>query len=254
MKSHTLTDLDAQLRFHDFPGLGIPLVFVHGLGCSSSCDYPRVVSDPALARRRFILVDLLGSGFSDRPDSFLYSMEDHARSLVDLLNALDAPEAHFFGHSMGGTIAIVVASLQPDRIRRLVLAEPNLDAGGGVFSRAIAAQSESDYITHGHAETIRSATANGNHIWAGSMAVSSPAAIHREATSLVRGGAPSWRDQLSSLRIPRTIIFGERSLPNPDATGLAKVGISIISVPNAGHSLMWENPSGLASAIDAALT
>ncbi len=29
MKSHTLSELDAQLRFHDFPAPGIPLVFIH---------------------------------------------------------------------------------------------------------------------------------------------------------------------------------------------------------------------------------
>lgn len=254
MNSHAVTALNAQVRFHDLPGPGIPLVFIHGLGCASSCDYPRVAADSALSRRRFILVDLLGSGFSDKPLDFGYTIEDHARSVVDLLNALDLPEADLFGHSMGGTIAIVIASLQPDCIRRLVLAEPNLDAGGGVFSCAIAAQSESDYVAQGHAETIRSATTEGNHVWAGSMASSAPAAIHREATSLVRGGEPSWRDQFLSLRIPRTVIFGERSLPNPDTDSLAEAGISVRVVPDAGHSVMWENPFGLAGAIDAALS
>ena len=48
----------ATLRWHDFPGDGLPVVFIHGLGCASSYDYPRIASDPALRERRKILIDL----------------------------------------------------------------------------------------------------------------------------------------------------------------------------------------------------
>lgn len=39
----------ATLRWHDFPGDGLPVVFIHGLGCASSYDYPRIASDPRSA-------------------------------------------------------------------------------------------------------------------------------------------------------------------------------------------------------------
>lgn len=194
-------------------------------------------------------MDLLGAGFSDKPDRFPYSVEEHARSILDLLAALDLGEVDLFGHSMGGAIAIAMASLGETRIRRLIVAEPNLDPGGGVFSRGIAAQSESDYATFGHAEVIRAALAEGNVVWAGSMAVSSPLAIHREAMSLVMGCSPSWRDLLLRARLPRTVLFGEHSLPDPDTDRLAKAGLDVRIVPGAGHNMMWENPSGLAEAI-----
>jgi len=253
MRSYSLGKPDAHIRFHDIPGPGIPILFVHGLGCASSCDFPRIVADLQLARRRFILVDLLGSGFSDKPADFGYSVEDHARTLLDLVNGLGLRCLDLFGHSMGGSIAIVAAAMEPSRICHLVLAEPNLDAGGGIFSRGIAGQSESDYVARGHAEEIRLASATGNHIWAGSMSVASPVAIHRGATSLVRGGVPSWREQLLALPIPRTVIFAERTLPDPDISKLVNGGISVEVVPDAGHSLMWDNPSGLAFAISQAL-
>ena len=253
MNTHLLTTLNVHLRFHDLPGPGIPLVFIHGLGCASSCDYPRVVFDPALSSRRFLLVDLLGSGFSDRPSHFSYSVDDHAHCILDLLSALNTPTVDLYGHSMGGTIAIVAAALQPNRIRRLIVSEPTLDPSIGVFSRSIAAQSESDYVAYSHEDAIRSAIQSGNHVWAGSMAASAPIAIHREARSLVRGGTPSWRDQLLSLSMPRTVVFGEHSLPHPDTKSLAKAGLTIDVVSNAEHSMMWENPSGLANAIQRAL-
>lgn len=64
----------ATLRWLDLPGEGLPLVFIHGLGCASSYDYPRVASDPALNGRRKILIDLPGFGYSDKPHDFSYNI------------------------------------------------------------------------------------------------------------------------------------------------------------------------------------
>ncbi|SOE94066.1 alpha/beta hydrolase fold [Burkholderia sp. D7] len=136
MRVLKLAGHNAMLRFHDIPGSGTPLVFIHGLGCASSRDYPQVIADPALTGRRSILVDLLGSGYSDRPERFGYRVEDHARIVVELIESLER-EVDLFGHSMGGTVAIVAATMAPREVRRLVLAEPNLDAGGGLFSHAL---------------------------------------------------------------------------------------------------------------------
>jgi pimeloyl-ACP methyl ester carboxylesterase len=253
MRSYELKAVTARMRFHDLPGSEPPILFIHGLGCASSCDYPRIATDPVLAGRRMILVDLLGSGFSDRPTDFSYTVEDHADSLRALINALSIPSVDLVGHSMGGTIAIVLAARNRTKVRKLVVSEPNLDAGGGVFSRPIAQQSEAQYVEHGHAEAVRSAITDGDAIWAGSLLVSAPFAIHRGATSLVRGGSPTWRDQLASLEIPRTVIFGAKSLPDPDTERLPQIGVTVRVVANAGHSMVWENPSGFAQAVSEAL-
>jgi pimeloyl-ACP methyl ester carboxylesterase len=253
MKAIRLSDPPSFARVHDLPGPGTPLVLVHGLGCASSCDYPRVVNDTALAKRRFVLVDMLGSGFSDKPLDFDYSIESQARVLIEILDALELSKIDLYGHSMGGTVALVAACIQPTRIRHLVMSEPNLDAGGGMFSQGIAAQSEAEYVLYGHAKDIRAASESGNHVWAGSMAASAAHAVHRAAKSLVRGGSPSWREQLLALPASRTLLFGEHSLPNSDVDELSRHGISVDIIPNAGHSIAWENPSGLSFAINRAL-
>ena len=49
MKSFKLESDDATLRYHDIPGDGTPLIFIHGLGSASSLEFPRVACDPALA-------------------------------------------------------------------------------------------------------------------------------------------------------------------------------------------------------------
>jgi pimeloyl-ACP methyl ester carboxylesterase len=243
----------STLRYHDIPGAGPPLIFIHGLGCASSCDYPRIASDPALFGRRMLLVDLLGSGFSDHPADFGYTVDDHARTVLELARSLSLDALDLFGHSLGGSIAIAAAGLLEGRVRHLVLGEPNFRPGGGVFSRGIAAVTEDDYVAHGHDDLVRSSRAEGLGIWAASLSISSPRGVHRAATSLVVGCNPTWGAQLLALTMSRTVIFGEASLPDPDAERLRHQGVLVEIVPDAGHLMAWDNPAGVALALRRAL-
>lgn len=253
MRAFRVASASADILFHDLPGAGTPIVFIHGLGCASSCDYPAVACDRELAGRRALLIDLLGSGYSERPPDFSYSIDAHAGTVAELLRSVIAGPVCLFGHSMGGAVAIALAVMLGDDAEALVLAEPNLDIGGGYFSRKIAALSEGAYLAGGHDETVEAARRDGNVIWAGSLAASAPYAVHRESVSLVEGSTPSWRDQLYGLRLPRTVIFGERSLPDGDFDRLPKHGCRVDVVPQAGHSMAWDNPGGLAAALGRAL-
>ena len=169
-----------------------------------------------------LLVDLLGSGFSDHPADFGYTVDDHARTVVELARHLSLDALDLFGHSLGGSIAIVAAGLLEGRVRHLVLAEPNLRPGGGVFSRGIAAATEDDYVAHGHDDLMRWSRAEGLGILAASLSISSPQGVHRAATSLVVGSDPTWGAQLLALTMSRTVIFGEASLPDADAERLPR--------------------------------
>ncbi|MEZ2221810.1 alpha/beta fold hydrolase [Rhizobium sp. RCC_161_2] len=253
MKSLRLETEQANLGYHDLPGSGLPLVFIHGLGGASSCDYPTVAADPALTGRRMLLVDLLGSGFSDRPTDFGYTIDLHARTIVQLVGHLGFQSIDLFGHSMGGAVAIAAARLLGNRVQHLVLSEPNLAPGGGIFSRGIAETPEADYVARGHDDLVRKFAGVEDGTWAASLAVSAPYAVHRGASSLVAGSSPTWGEQLYALPMPRTLIFGSRTLPHPDAEGLPRDGVNIEIVPDAGHSMPWDNPVGLASAIGRAI-
>lgn len=252
MPEFALPGLPDRLRWLDLPGALPALVFVHGLGCASSWDYPEVAADAALAARRRLLVDLPGFGFSDRPADFAYTVDAHAGVLAAWLEALALPAIDLFGHSMGGSIAIALATRVPQRVRQLVVSEPNLDAGGGVFSRPAAAHTEADYVAHGHAAAVRAARAEGLGAWAATLRAASPLAVHRGAVSLVQGARPSWREQLAALPMPRTVVFGARSLPDPDTERLPAMGVAVRVVAEAGHAMANENPQGLAAAIAAA--
>jgi pimeloyl-ACP methyl ester carboxylesterase len=252
MRSYALLD-GSLLRYHDLPGSGAPLVFLHGLGCASSCDYPGVAAEAALRGRRMLLLDLLGYGFSDRPEPFGYGVEDHAAALAAFLDGLALGPVDLYGHSMGGSIAIALAAGHPRLVARLVVSEPNLEPGGGLFSGPIAHQAEADYLARGHAETVRRTREQGDLAWSGSLAVASALAVHRGASSLVRGSSPSWLAQLAGLSVPRTALVGARSLPDPDVEKLARAGVPVRVVPDAGHSMAGDNPAGLAEALAGAL-
>ncbi|WP_420101081.1 alpha/beta fold hydrolase [Bosea sp. (in: a-proteobacteria)] len=254
MKSVAIAGAQAsRMRYHELSGDGPALIFIHGLGCASSCDFPAVAADPTLRGRRMLLVDLLGSGFSDRPEDFGYTVSDHAGCIVALVEHLDLPEVDLFGHSMGGAIAIDAAARLQGRLRRLIVSEPNLVPGGGVFSRNIAAIPDAAYVATGHRAVIQASRADGDGVWAASMAVSAPYAVQRGATALVVGSDPSWRSLLLGLKVPRSFIIGEWSLPYPEADGLAEAGIAIRIVADAGHGMATENPTSLAGAIAASL-
>lgn len=249
MKEFILKDKKTRMRYHDFPGKEMPILFIHGLGCAGSFDYPEVAAQEELAGHRKIIVDLLGSGFSDKPDDFEYSVKAHAEYLSDFVEFLGLERLIIFAHSLGGAVGITLANLCKDKVHRLILSEANLDKGGGFTSKAIAEYEMNDFIKEGFQEIIARSKKHSSEIWTGSFSVCSPKAMYLISKSAIEGDTPSWRALLYSLNCLRTFIFGEESLPDPDMQVLAEEGIHIEVVKNAGHSMAWENPKGLAEAI-----
>lgn len=232
----------ARVRWLDLPGHGMPVVFIHGLGCASSWEYPRIVSDPAFGGRRAILIDLPGSGYSERPDSWDYRTSSQAQVVAEWLNAIGLIHFDLYGHSMGGSIAIEVASLLPSRVQRLAVSEPNFYSGGGMFSREIVRLSEAEFVEHGYSTLLREEQSP----WAASLQSNAAWAVWRGANSLVQGVDPSWMRLFLALDCQKALIFGEQSLPDRDCDAVGNAGIPVHIVPKAGHSMSWENPAALA--------
>lgn len=254
MKSLWIPEFDAYIRFHDLPGDEPALVLLHGLGSASSADFPSITHRPGLSRFRFILPDFFGFGYSDRPSNFDYSLQAHAETIFEIMSYLNLSGVNLFGHSMGGTIAVVLAAAHPELIDRLVLAEANLDPGKGQASKMIANQSECDYVTKGHIqfiESIRQGIRDAPSLssYAGALEIADPKAMYKSAVGLMRGTLPTPRELFLSMKIPRAFIVGEYSLPDPDVDLLHAAGINVLIVPKAGHAMMHDNPDGFALAL-----
>ncbi|KAI1333962.1 Alpha/Beta hydrolase protein [Xylariaceae sp. FL0016] len=251
MKSFVFDDAGSRLRYLEFEGRGCPLIVIHGLGCASSFEYPHVALAPALKGRHIFLVDLPGFGYSDRPAHFGYRVEDHARVVARFVQEMNFVEVDLFGHSMGGSVAIEAADMLGSRVASLVLAEANLDSGGGEGSRNINGTSggEGGYIESGHTLMLATQIDTGHHGYAATMRAAYPAAVYRSAKSLVDGTTPSWRARFLQHPAKKAYIFGDRSLPDPDKDVLAAEGIQVLIVQEAGHQMGLDNPVGLAVAI-----
>ena len=110
--------------YYEEQGEGAPILCIHGAGSSAL-----VWADAAerLARAgRVIAYDRRGCSRSERPDPYeRTSVAEHADDAAALLDALQATPAIVIGRSYGGTVAADLALRHPNRVRALVLLEPD---------------------------------------------------------------------------------------------------------------------------------
>ena len=99
-------------------GRGEPLLLIHGLGCNGA-DWAFQVA--ALEKRFLVIVpDLPGSGHSPPPRDE-YTIDGFAVALWSLLDHLGVSRPNIIGFSLGGAVALEMATLRPDCVPRLGL-------------------------------------------------------------------------------------------------------------------------------------
>jgi pimeloyl-ACP methyl ester carboxylesterase len=98
-----------------------PMVLSHGYTDNGLCW-----TDLALAMEKkydCIMYDLRGHGLSDAPASG-YTINDNVSDIVGLIKALKLSKPVIIGHSLGGSIAAIVAAEYPDIPKKVVLIDP----------------------------------------------------------------------------------------------------------------------------------
>jgi len=107
-------------------GDGEHLVLIHGLGANVSFWYFGAAR--LLARTHNVLMyDLRGHGRSSMPPEG-YGLQQMVRDLAALIDFLGIDRADIAGHSFGGRVAMAFASLHPERVRNLVVADTQVRA------------------------------------------------------------------------------------------------------------------------------
>jgi pimeloyl-ACP methyl ester carboxylesterase len=251
--SAAVTPEGDEIRWVELPGAEPARVYLHGLGGTSPAAFTGAAAHPLLAGRRSLLVDLLGHGLSDRPAGFDYRLESHADAVAAGLAAAGVEGAEVIGHSMGGSVAIVLAVRHPRLVSRLVLVDAVLDpvpltpVTGG--SSDIASYSEQDFLAGGWAEVRDRSGAR----WWATMRLAGRTALHRSAVHLTRGTDPTLREHLLGLAIPRTLLRPAAARPLAGTGALTAAGVHVVAVPDCGHSIMLDNPEAFARAAAAAL-
>lgn len=108
-------------NYHDV-GEGFPLLLAHGSGPGvSAWANWRLVIPKLSQNRRVVAPDMVGFGYTDRPEGIEYNMKTWTKQTVDFLDALGIEQTDIVGNSFGGALALCMAIEHPERIRRVVL-------------------------------------------------------------------------------------------------------------------------------------
>ena len=108
-------------NYHD-QGAGDPVLLLHGSGpgVSAWANWRLVI--PHLAENfRTIAPDIVGFGFTERPEGIRYDMETWLKHALDFLDAMGVEKAHVVGNSFGGALSVALAIHAPERVSHLVL-------------------------------------------------------------------------------------------------------------------------------------
>ncbi len=222
-------------------GEGEPVLFLHGFGGDLGGF---ALNQAALADRyRTIALDLPGHGGSSKAVD-RGSIEELGQAVVDVMDSLELGPAHLVGHSLGGAVALWLASRHPARAKSLSLIAP---AGLG---REIASAYLEGFLKEKRARKLRPVlemlVADPSHI--GREMIEEVLRFKRldgveEALSRIRetnfaGGVQQidLRPLLGGLSCPVLIVWGERDriLPPHQAEDLPPP-VSVVRIEASGH-------------------
>ena len=112
---------DIATNYHDI-GDGSPLVMIHGSGprVTGWANWRLVMPDLA-ARHRVLVPDMVGFGYTARPEGIQYNLDTWLAHALAFLDALNLTQVDLVGNSFGGALSLAIAIRHPERVRRLVL-------------------------------------------------------------------------------------------------------------------------------------
>ena len=268
-KTVTLQNGEALAYIDTGDAAGPAVVLVHGYTDSARDWLPML---PYLSKQfRLILVDLRGHGRSDKPEC-CYTRFYFAYDIKLLLDALAVPKADIVGHSLGSIVAQTFAEDWPERTRRVVLISstggqpagepkkpPQVDFAAQIRNLKEPIEADSPFMI----------------AWWDSPTPVDPDFIRRERADaagiplrvwiavldqgLSGGTSPAdLKNSLPRLKAPALLIWGSKDpiMEEPvrktlrDALPSAQVKV----FDGLGHNPFWEDPAGVAHAINAFLS
>jgi pimeloyl-ACP methyl ester carboxylesterase len=227
-----------------------PMVLSHGYTDNGLCW-----TDLAHAFEKkydVIMYDLRGHGLSDAPATG-YSIEDNVSDIVGLIHALKLQHPVIVGHSLGGSIAAVVAAQYPDIPKKVVLIDPPglvkpmFESSEDMNRARIRFKKDLDYIKGlGREELIKEAAKRHPAIseaargrWADSKMQIKPQIIDSVLT------IPPLKPYLPKITVPTLILKADANDTirkiEIDAVS-AQPNIKIVHIKGAGHLVHLEKP------------
>ncbi len=237
-----------------------PILLIHGFD-SSLLEFRHLI--PLLTVNETWAIDLLGSGFTERPNEIIYQPTTIAEHLYHTWRTLIARPVVVVGASMGGATAIDFTLTHPEAVAKLILI--NSVGYGGSFPIG---QLLPEPIIELGVEFWR-ARRSMSLFWGTNLGLLDSKiedAIRCAALpSLMPGWEKSIKDftrsggyyrlakNLASVDRPTLILWGERDdVLGTEAAGKFNQAIAnskLVWLPGVGHSPQWERPKLVATQI-----
>jgi pimeloyl-ACP methyl ester carboxylesterase len=239
-----------------------PILLLHGFD-SSLLEFRRLM--PLLAQHNQTwAIDLLGFGFTERPNGLEVSPASIEAHLHSVWQTLIQRPVVLVGASMGGAAAIAFALAYPEAVEKLVLIDSAGYSNGPVMGRflndALGYWVTERFLKQPSVRQKISEKAYYNKIFASADAQKC-AALHLDcpnwSKSLISftrsGGYRSCKTRLPEIQVPTLILWGEgdRILGTKDAARFhdAIPQSKLVWVPDCGHVPHLEKPEFTAEMI-----
>lgn len=112
---------DIKTHYH-LTGSGPAIVFIHGSGPGVSAWANWRLALPELHKEFTVAaLDVVGFGYTERPEHFEYSARAWADHVIAFIEALGMGPVNLVGNSMGGGVALQIASRRPELVTKMVL-------------------------------------------------------------------------------------------------------------------------------------
>lgn len=263
-----------QLASSDPRGSGAPVVFVHGFGHNRSVWEKLAAELPDGLRP--IRVDLRGHGESPWSPEGAYDLPDYAADLLRFFDDHAIERAVVVAHSLGGNVATLFADAEPKRMAALALVDtgPTLEGRGAAFVLEEAGNALQSYGSiESFREQLAAIHANGDPELVSRLAETGlvrrldgryepaldPGILGDPASAEVAGSAEASVEHalwaaLRGIRCPVLVVRGGLSAFLSEKVAREMVDEALldgrlVTLAQAGHAVMVDDPDGLASAL-----
>jgi 4,5:9,10-diseco-3-hydroxy-5,9,17-trioxoandrosta-1(10),2-diene-4-oate hydrolase len=236
-------------------GSGPVVVFLHGSG-NGACGYSNFKGNyPALVKAgyRVIVPDLIGYGYSDKPDNVEYPLAFFIECVKQTLDLIGVTKYTLVGNSLGGAIALGFALTHPLNVERLVLMAP-----GGVSDMpeylampGMAAMFQlfgsTEPVTPARMKDFfRKAFVVNPDVVTDELVAERLALMKMQNPQVIKTmKVPNLTERLPEIKTPTLALWGlnENMMPEVGILRLAKglPNCRMVLVPNCGHWVMMEH-------------
>lgn len=235
---------------------GVPVVFLTHLAAVLDNWDPRVV-DGFAAKRRVIAFDTRGVGATSGAPAT--SIEQMARDAITFIRAMSLDHVDLFGFSMGGMIAQEIAQMEPQLVRRMILAGTGPAGGEGIskVARVTYLDMLRGVLTHQDPKQFLFFTRTPGGVRAGREFLGrlqeraqnrdkdiTVTVLRAQLKALRRWGLKAPED-LSRMRQPVLVANGDsdRMVPSKNTNDLARrlPNSELIMYPDSGHGAVFQH-------------